>query len=314
MPDESKRIAEALATAGGELNSIAAHLEALQGEPVTPEDWLLVRADLGRRLSRFHRAAERVDRVLGTTGAQSRILQYLRLNIGRTVTKDELSGVGGISEWARRVRELRVEHGWPIQSGVTRDDLRVGEYLLEADEPNADLARDWRVAKDIRSMTVEGRRASGKTRLLEYLKAVYPRSADKEQLGYVAHPMQERPRRLRELAEEGWQIVSNLDDPDLAPGQYRLDSLQQLPARAREAIKLRYEILERDDYACVDCGRSPKHGDTARLQIHHLQFVQHGGDNNTSNLVTLCTECHAGRHSVTVGATRDELLQPESVT
>ena len=47
------------------------------------------------------RVAE-VDQLLGTTGAQSRILLYLRSRVGETVTKDELSGVAGIYEWARR--------------------------------------------------------------------------------------------------------------------------------------------------------------------------------------------------------------------
>lgn len=38
------------------------------------------------------------------------------------------------SEWARRVRELRTEFGWPIVTKNTgRPDLEVGIYVLEAD-------------------------------------------------------------------------------------------------------------------------------------------------------------------------------------
>jgi hypothetical protein len=234
------------------------------------------------------------------------------MRIGATVNKDQLSGVAGIYEWARRIRELRVEHGWPIQSNETRDDLHPGEYRLEADEPNEELVQGWATAKRIRNLkNAQGRRASGKERMLAYLIELYPLAADKEQLAYVAHPMQERPRRLRELAEEGWQVVSSLDDPTLPPGSYRLSALSRLPARAREAIKLRYNVLERDNYSCQDCGRSPGTG-RVQLQVHHKVLVSQGGDNSPTNLVTLCSECHAGRHALLNGQTSDELLYPSA--
>jgi hypothetical protein len=38
------------------------------------------------------------------------------------------------TEWARRVRELRTELGWPVVTKVTgRPDLSVGVYMLEQD-------------------------------------------------------------------------------------------------------------------------------------------------------------------------------------
>jgi hypothetical protein len=36
-------------------------------------------------------------------------------------------------EWARRVRELRTEQGWPIVTKSSRQDLDVGVYVLEED-------------------------------------------------------------------------------------------------------------------------------------------------------------------------------------
>lgn len=36
----------------------------------------------------------------------------------------------GISEWARRIRELRNEEGWNIQTHNDRSDLKPGEYVL----------------------------------------------------------------------------------------------------------------------------------------------------------------------------------------
>jgi hypothetical protein len=67
------------------------------------------------------------------TSARDRILSYLRENVGQKVTSKELSQVAGISEFARRIRELRHEcGGWKISTGFNRPDLKPDEYLLES--------------------------------------------------------------------------------------------------------------------------------------------------------------------------------------
>jgi hypothetical protein len=67
--------------------------------------------------------------------AREKILEYLRANVGKEVTGEELSYiVDEVQEWPRRVRELRTEFGWPIVTQVTgRPDLPVGVYVLEED-------------------------------------------------------------------------------------------------------------------------------------------------------------------------------------
>ena len=53
------------------------------------------------------------------SSARDRIIAYLKQYPGIIIDGDELMVVSGISEWARRVRELRVQFGWWIYSGVT---------------------------------------------------------------------------------------------------------------------------------------------------------------------------------------------------
>ena len=76
--------------------------------------------------------------------------------------------VAGISEWPRRVRELRVEHGWAIISGVTAKELleqndfpfdsdavrsmRTKDYMLISLDQDREAAHRWHVAKDIRNI------------------------------------------------------------------------------------------------------------------------------------------------------------------
>lgn len=271
--------------------------------------WLESAAEIGNLASDVRDAVAEVNRAFGITTGRDAILRYLRNHVGTPVPASALAGVSGIAEWARRVRELRVEFGWPIESGQTRDDMPHDHYRLVAGEPDTDLAERWRVAKISRNLKkADGGNSSGRERLLHYLKKISPRPADKEQLAYVAK-IQEWPRRLRELEEQGWQILSNVDDPTLPPGSYRLPTLEQRPARVREAIKLRYKILERDEKSCQDCGRQPGQG--VSLQVHHKLPVHQGGKNGEDNLITLCSECHGGRHALMGGSPRDELLNPD---
>lgn len=66
-------------------------------------------------------------------GSKEKIRQYLLANIGRIVTSIELRDAAGsgVSEWARRVRELRDEEGWPIITHNDSTELRPGQYLLK---------------------------------------------------------------------------------------------------------------------------------------------------------------------------------------
>ncbi len=53
----------------------------------------------------------------------------------------------------------------------------------------------------------------------------------------------------------------------------------------------RREALKRDDFTCTQCGYRSKRGkdDISDLQVHHLD---HNGDNNLDNLITVCLNCH----------------------
>jgi len=66
----------------------------------------------------------------------------------------ELRAVAGdISEWARRVRELRTEEGYLILTHNDRANLKPGEYLLETAKPQPAFARD--VSKEVRAYVLD---------------------------------------------------------------------------------------------------------------------------------------------------------------
>jgi ATP-dependent DNA helicase RecQ len=52
----------------------------------------------------------------------------------------------------------------------------------------------------------------------------------------------------------------------------------------------RQQVLRRDGWRCQSCGTM------SNLEIHHKLFRSHSGHDSEENLITLCTQCHAGVH------------------
>ena len=64
--------------------------------------------------------------------------------------------VAGIQEWARRIRELRVEHGYEIT------ELGGSRYRLDRGDPNEERAKQWKLANGIRKRLLnDGARDTG---------------------------------------------------------------------------------------------------------------------------------------------------------
>ena len=70
--------------------------------------------------------------------AKKKLRQFLLQRVGEVVTATQLSDAVGpeVTEWARRLRELRREEGWRISSNNDRYDLKPGEYVLEEPPPD----------------------------------------------------------------------------------------------------------------------------------------------------------------------------------
>jgi 5-methylcytosine-specific restriction endonuclease McrA len=70
-------------------------------------------------------------------GSKERIRQFFLANIGKVVTSNQIRDAIGthVTEWARRVRELREDEHWPILTNNDRADLRPGQYLLTSTPP-----------------------------------------------------------------------------------------------------------------------------------------------------------------------------------
>lgn len=101
---------------------------------------------------------------------------YLRRYPMTLIEGDELLVISGIGEWARRVRELRVQYGWWIYTGVTLRELaeenpdaaadlsqrlgvpisriRPDHYVLVSGEQDRDAAHRWNLLNGIRKQSM----------------------------------------------------------------------------------------------------------------------------------------------------------------
>jgi 5-methylcytosine-specific restriction endonuclease McrA len=55
--------------------------------------------------------------------------------------------------------------------------------------------------------------------------------------------------------------------------------------------KLRKQVLPRDGWKCQICGSS------RNLHVHHKQLRSQQGDDDDTNLITLCADCHEVLHN-----------------
>lgn len=87
-------------------------------------------------------------------GARTKLRKHFLNNIGKVMDSDELrDAAGGISEWARRVRELRTEEGYQILTHNDRSELKPGQYLLE--NPKPEPAFERAISKETRAFVLD---------------------------------------------------------------------------------------------------------------------------------------------------------------
>ncbi|MGV7928988.1 MAG: HNH endonuclease [Spirochaetota bacterium] len=248
-----------------------------------------------------------------SASARDRILFYFKKYPYIVIKGDELLVVSAIQEYARRVRELRVQFGWSIINGITAKDMlsegelqlenidvarmKPDDYILISEIQDKEAAHRWNLANDIRK-----RKDSIQKKIIEYLKLNVGKPVTGEELRYLANNKTEWARRVRELRTEmGWPIsTKNTGRPELPIGTYLLESLRQSPEHDRKIPDpVRGIVLRRDKYKCTKCNWSQKEWDPSdprHLELHHIKPHVEKGENTENNLITVCTVCHNSIH------------------
>jgi HNH endonuclease len=246
----------------------------------------------------------------GDTSARERILIYFQKYPLTVIASDELMVVAGITDYQRRIRELRVQFGWPILGGSTaismigEGDLDVqipgisainpDEYIMLDRGQDRDAALRWNLINSLRKEQLPI-----KEKLTRYFRDNVGKEITGEELSYLAKDAKEWARRVRELrTEEGWPIVTrNTGRADLPVGVYVLEEDRQAEVHDRKIDdSTRVQVLTRDNHSCRKCGwnyTQKKPGDPRNfLELHHLDYHADKGSNTASNLITVCNVDH----------------------
>ncbi len=91
---------------------------------------------------------------MSKSGARRKLREHFLKNLNRVMDSQELRKVSGaISEWARRIRELRTEEGYQILTHNDLADLKPGQYILIDPKPQPAFARA--ISKEVRALVLD---------------------------------------------------------------------------------------------------------------------------------------------------------------
>jgi len=245
---------------------------------------------------------------------RDRILIYFIRYTMTVLDSQELLVVSGITDYQRRIRELRVQLGWPILGGASAKEMYIEgdwptssvnvskmkprEYIMLDSGQDKEAAHRWHTSNALRKKNI-----AVKDKLLILFRDNIGRQITGEELSYLAKGRTEWARRVRELrTEDGWPIKTrNTGRPDLSIGVYLLEVDRQADIHDRKIDDVtRVKVYERDHFACRKCGwnysqRQPV-DPRQNLELHHLDYHADKGANTFENLITICNVHHDQIH------------------
>ena len=65
------------------------------------------------------------------------------------------------------------------------------------------------------------------------------------------------------------------------------------------SLRLRFQVMRRDNFRCCICGASPAKDPSIELHIDHVIPWSKGGETSIENLQTLCSVCNLGKSNLT---------------
>ena len=192
--------------------------------------------------------------------------------------------------WRQAVASIGLKDGF----SRTRPDLRTyadEDYFVELQRLWESLGRQP-AAREMR----QGGRISPQSfqqRFGSWMKAVYAFCEDRNGPEYYDNtdpdPQLEQNEQRRRL--ESYETIEN---PQLRPNSHT--AKRRTPRKP--SFRLRFQVLQRDNFTCRTCGRSPATEIGVILEVDHVFAWSRGGETLLANLQTLCDRCNSGKSNL----------------
>ncbi|NCS99753.1 HNH endonuclease [Candidatus Parcubacteria bacterium] len=105
-------------------------------------------------------------------------------------------------------------------------------------------------------------------------------------------------RRFSSWAVAMKSFVEYMNNKGVVNVAYTEISEKQVKQGRDPNLRLRFQVLKRDNFSCVKCGNSPAKNQEVILHIDHILPWSKGGETEIQNLQTLCDRCNLGKSNV----------------
>ena len=190
--------------------------------------------------------------------------------------------------WRQAVAGLGLKDGF----SRARPDLRT--YAEE--DYFAEMQRLWELLGRqpmAREMRKSGRISpqSFQQRFGSWMKAVYAFCKDRNGQDFYDFVDADSQTERIEITEPTRQIESQVSIGNL---QANIQIIKRRTPR-KPSVRLRFQVLQRDNFTCRSCGRSPATEIGVILEVDHIFAWSRGGETFLANLQTLCDRCNSGK-------------------
>lgn len=104
-------------------------------------------------------------------------------------------------------------------------------------------------------------------------------------------------RRFRKWNSALHEFVVYANAADLVPARTEETPIAKRTSRTAD-LRIRFQVLKRDDFRCQACGKSPSAFPGLHLHVDHKVAWSNGGETTLDNLQTLCEPCNIGKSNV----------------
>jgi len=92
------------------------------------------------------------------------------------------------------------------------------------------------------------------------------------------------------------ELEVNEKDTDAIPNKGHSNEARKNIVKGRSIpLNIRVKVLNRDNFRCIFCGKSPATDVGVKLHVDHIVPFSKGGTNSLDNLQTLCQDCNLGK-------------------